>query len=150
MAKAKYSKGEFTPKNPGKYVGQYPIVYRSSWEFTIMRVFDEHPYVLNWASEPISIPYQNPLTGRWTVYIPDFLVVYADRNGAQHCEMIEVKPLKERPDYQRRQGERLSARTKLAQALNAAKWSAAAKWCAKNGVHFRVASEDELFQKGRR
>jgi hypothetical protein len=138
-------KGEFTPANARKYIGKYPIIYRSSWELTMMRKFDEHPNVIAWASETVSIPYQNPLTGKWSMYIPDFLVVYQDKNGMKRAEIIEVKPLKERPDYQRKQGERLSERTKLAQAINAAKWTAAVKFCAKNHLSFRVASEDEMF-----
>jgi hypothetical protein len=79
------------------------------------------------------------------MYIPDFLVVYADKNGKKHAEIIEVKPMRERPDYQRKQGERLSERTKLAQMVNAAKWAAAVHFCAKNQLNFRVASEDEMF-----
>lgn len=138
-------KGEFIPTNAQKYIGKYPIIYRSSWEFTMMRKFDEHPNVIAWASETVSIPYQNPLTGRWSMYVPDFLVVYADRDGRKHAEVIEVKPMRERPDYQRKQGERLSERTKLAQVVNAAKWAAAVQFCAKNRLSFRVASEDEMF-----
>jgi hypothetical protein len=138
-------KGEYTPENPSKYIGTYPIIYRSSWEYTMMRKFDEHPHVLQWASESIKIPYQNPLTQKWSQYVPDFLVLYRDKRGNMHAELIEVKPMKERPDYQKRPGERLSERTKLAQAVNAAKWVAAQKWCAKNRLKFRVASEDEMF-----
>lgn len=111
----------------------------------MMRKFDEHPNVLGWASESISIPYQNPLTGKWSMYIPDFLVVYVDKNGNKHAEMIEVKPMRERPDYQKKANERLSAHTKLSQVVNAAKWAAAVKYCARNKIGFRVASEDEMF-----
>jgi hypothetical protein len=138
-------KGEYTPVNGQKYIGKHPIIYRSSWELTMMRKFDEHPNVVAWASETVQVPYQNPLTGKWSLYVPDFLVVYADKTGKKHAEIIQVKPLKERPDYQRKQGERLSERTKLAQIVNAAKWAACVKFCAKNQLSFRVASEDEMF-----
>lgn len=142
----KYSKDEFHPKNPQKYIGKTPIIYRSSWEFSMMRLFDEHPYVIAWASESISIPYRNPLTGRWSMYIPDFLVVYADKNGSKHAEMIEVKPLKERgAAFGGKNKGRLTERTKYTQVINAAKWQAALEYCAKNGYHFRIASEDEMF-----
>lgn len=142
---AGYSQGEFTPLNPQKYIGKTPIVYRSSWEFSVMKVFDEHPNILAWASESISIPYQHPITGRWSMYLPDFMVVYADKNGKKHAEIIEVKPMKERPDYVRKPGERMSKRAQVMQVINAAKFSAAMMYCKKNKMHFRIASEDQLF-----
>jgi hypothetical protein len=138
----KFAKGEFVCKNPQKYMGKFPIIYRSSWEMTLMRVFDDHPNILGWSSESVSIPYQNPLTGRWSMYIPDFLVVYVDKDGKQHCEMIEVKPLKETPGYREK---RTSQRTKLVQAINQAKWAAAMAYCHKRGWGFRVATEKDLF-----
>jgi len=140
MAK-KTAKGEFTPKNPQKYLGKYPIIYRSSWELPMMRLFDTHPSVLGWSSETISIPYKNPLTGQWSMYVPDFLVIYVDRSGAKHCEMIEVKPLKECPQYTGK----VSKQTALVQAINAAKFQAAIAYCAKRGWKFRVANEQEMF-----
>lgn len=142
---SKTAKDEFIPENPKKYIGTYPITYRSSWEHAVMRVFDQHPFVIAWASESVSVPYMNPLTGKWAMYVPDFIVVYADKNGKKHAEMIEVKPLKERPDYVKKPGERLSKRTQLMQIINAAKFMAAASYCKKNNIRFRVASEDELF-----
>jgi hypothetical protein len=141
----KFAQGEFLPQNAKKYIGKHPITYRSSWELTMMRVLDEHAAVIAWASESISIPYRNPLTGKWSMYIPDLLVVYADRNGHKHAEIVEIKPLRERPDYQPKPKERLSQHTKAAQIVNAAKWAAAVQYCAKNNLRFRVASEDEMF-----
>jgi hypothetical protein len=61
-----YSKAEFHPKNLKKYLGKFPIIYRSSWEMTLMQVFDQNPAVLGWSSETITIPYRNPLTG-WRI-----------------------------------------------------------------------------------
>ena len=142
----KFAKDEFTPKNPQKYVGKYPIIYRSSWEWSMMRTFDDHPDVVQWSSETVSIPYRNPLTGKWSMYIPDFMVLYADRDGNQHCEMIEVKPLKEVPGFDGK----VNQRTKLVQAINQAKWSAAMAFCKKRGIHFRVATEDQIFKYKRK
>lgn len=108
-----------------------------------MVFFDNHPMVIAWSSESISIPYRNPLTGRQTVYVPDFLVVY-ERNGKKHAEMIEVKPAKEVPGYEQKR--RLTKKDKLAQVLNAAKWQAAISFCAKRGITFRVITENDLYQ----
>ena len=43
-----------------------------------MRFCDEHPGVTQWASEAIKIPYRNPLTGKNTIYVPDFFISYSD------------------------------------------------------------------------
>lgn len=136
----KYSQGEFTPTNAPKYIGKYPITYRSSWELSLMRVLDRHPNVTQWASESISIPYQNPLTGKWTFYIPDFLIVFTDKNGQKRAELVEVKPAKEAMVERAK-----SKRDKLVLAVNQAKWQAAMAWCHKNGITFRVLTEDQMF-----
>jgi hypothetical protein len=146
----KTHKGYFKPKNPEKLTSSKQITYRSSWELALMRVLDEHPNVKQWCSEGVQIPYKNPLTGRFTVYIPDFLVKYVDKDGNETVEMIEVKPAKEVPGYQKlseKTGKplKVSARDKAAQIVNAAKWQAAMAFCAKRNIKFRVATEDILF-----
>ena len=88
----KFAKGKFNPKFPEKYIGLKTPTYRSSWEQAFMRLCDEHPNVAKWASESIKIPYRHPFTGKYTVYVPDFFIVYMDKNGRKHAEMIEVKP----------------------------------------------------------
>ena len=73
---AKYAQGLFTPKNPAKYIGKHAPRYRSGWELTFMTFCDSNKSVLYWASESFSVPYRHPLTGKPTIYIPDFFVVY--------------------------------------------------------------------------
>jgi hypothetical protein len=142
---AKYSQGEFVPLNPGKIVGNAKILYRSSWELTVMTLLDQHPNVINWASESIAIPYINPLTGRRSSYIPDFLVVYRDKHGHQRAELIEVKPKKEAIKENAR-----SKRDKASLMINTAKWAAAMMFCKKNGLTFRILTEDDIYwQSGR-
>lgn len=137
---SKYSQDEFIPKNPHKLVGNSRPFYRSSWELTVMQLLDQHPYVINWASESISIPYIHPLTGNRSTYIPDFFVVYKDKHGRQRAELIEVKPKKESLAENAK-----SKRDKATQIVNTAKWTAAMTWCKKNGVHFRVLTEDMIY-----
>ena len=38
-----YVQGQYKPINPEKYVGTYPIVFRSSWEHKVMVLFDTNP-----------------------------------------------------------------------------------------------------------
>lgn len=138
----KYINGEFVPKNTQKYVGKLPITYRSSWEQQLMTLLDSHPNVIQWSSESITIPYVNPFTKRATVYVPDFLVVYVDKNGKKHGKVIEVKPLKEALDEHAK-----TRRDKAALQLNKAKWAAAIQWCSKHGLVFEVMTEAQLFQQ---
>ncbi len=140
----KWHQDVFQPKNPGKYVGTFPIVYRSAWELTFMNVCDQHPNILQWASESIQIPYQNPMTGRWHRYIPDFLILYSDKNGKKHGELIEIKPASQAILERAR-----TKRDKEAYVVNAAKWKAAEAFCAQRNLKFRVMTEYDLYRKGK-
>jgi len=142
---SKYHQGTYTPVNPEKYVGTYPIYWRSSWEFKVMEKFDIHPSVLNWASESIKIPYRNPFTDKYTVYVPDFWVTYVDAKGNRHTEIIEVKPAKETFLEEAR-----SQRAKAAVALNTYKWAAAKEFAKHHGMGFRVLTENNIFNDPRR
>ncbi len=143
---ANYAQGKFVPKNPGKYVGNHSPRYRSGWELTFMMFCDNHEGVIQWASEAIQIPYRNPLTGKQTVYVPDFFVLYEDKFGKQKAELVEIKPKKQSLI----ESKVVSARDRLAVALNHAKWAAAMAYCKRAGLTFRVITEDDLFYKGKR
>jgi hypothetical protein len=142
---AKYASGKYTVKNPAKYVGKRTPSYRSSWEFAFMSFCDNNPAVLNWASESITIPYFNPVSGKQTIYVPDFLVVYVDANQRQHTELVEVKPSTEVTMESAR-----SYRDKLMVAINMANWAAADAWCRANNIRFRVITEYDIFKNVKR
>lgn len=143
---SKYTQGFFVPKNPGKLVGNPRPFSRSSWELRIMTFLDSHPNVIQWGSECVKIPYVNPLTGKSTLYVPDFLIKYRDKNGLERTEMVEVKPKKETMMEAAK-----SRRDKAFVIVNTAKWLAAQQWCAKHGVIFRVLNEDSIFvSKGKK
>lgn len=139
-------KGKFVPKNPSKYFGGSvdDITYRSSWEWSCMRFFDEHPQIIGWSSETCAIPYFNPFKKAQTVYVPDFVIVYEDKSGKKHAEMIEVKPAKEVPGLT--EG-KVGKREQAMQALNYIKWQAALAFCKKRGIRFRVMTEHEIYGK---
>jgi len=142
---AKYAQGYFTPKNPQKYVGTGKIKYRSGWEMTFMMFCDNSPKILQWASESIRIPYRNPLSGKHTIYIPDFFITYQQGNKIIG-EIIEIKPKKQTMILEKVK----DARNRMAVAVNHAKWEQARLWCQRNGMTFRVVTEDDLFFSGRR
>jgi hypothetical protein len=141
---AKFAQGRFEVKNPEKYVGKKAPLARSSWEFVFMKMLDEHPGVEKWASESIQIPYRCPLTGKYTIYVPDFFITYVDKNGKKHAEVVEVKPSNHthidkvgKSQYNQQQ-----------YVKNLAKWEAANAWCKQQGVRFRVVNENEIFHQG--
>ena len=140
---AKWAQGIYEIKNPQKYVGVGKPRYRSGWELTFMMFCDNNDKILKWASESIQIPYRNPLSGKQTIYIPDFFIVYQDKTGKQHAELIEIKPKK-----QTTLENKMSAKDRATVAINHAKWQAAAAWCKRSGISFRVITETEMFRNG--
>ena len=136
----KYAQGIYQVKNPIKYVGKKTPRYRSSWELRFMLFCDSNPSIINWASESIMIPYINPVTGKSTIYIPDFFIFYMDKSGKKVGEIIEIKPKKEMAFENAK-----SQRDKIMVAINLAKWQAATKWCKSQGLTFRIINEDHIF-----
>lgn len=142
---AYYNQGQFTPSNPDKYIGTYPIEYRSAWELTLMNVFDNHPNVEQWASETIEIPYISPVDGRWHKYIPDFFVIYIDKDDNRHGEIIEVKPASQ--TYEDLAKSRKDQKELI---VNHAKWKYAVEWCKAQGIEFRIMTEEQIYQGARK
>jgi len=142
----KWAQGFYTPKNPKKYVGKHTPRYRSGWELTFMTFCDNNDSIIHWASESIKVPYRHPLTGKPTIYIPDFFVVYQNKRGQQVAEVVEIKPKKESII----ESKRANARTMAIVAVNHAKWAAANAYCRANGLTFRVITEDDIFYNGRK
>jgi hypothetical protein len=110
-----------------------------------MSFCDNNPAVINWVSEGVKIPYFNPVSGKQTVYVPDFIVVYVDANQRQHTELVEIKPSKEATMESAK-----SYRDKLMVAMNMAKWAAADSWARANGMRFRVVTEFDIFKNQKR
>lgn len=141
---AKFAQGQFNPKNPEKYIGTGSVRYRSSWEFAVMQMCDNNPAIQRWASESIRIPYKDPLTGKPTIYVPDFFVNYVDRNGTQHAELWEIKPASQ--SYIENVGR---SKTNQAQYVkNMAKWEAARAFCKQHNIFFRILTENDIFFQG--
>ena len=133
-------KGTYTINNPEKYIGTHPPYYRSSWELTFMRKCDEHPSILEWASEPIKIPYYNSIKNKHTVYVPDFLIIYIDADKNKIGELIEIKPMKQTVMEKAK-----TKYDKIQVELNTLKWQAAVEYAEQNGLKFRVMTEEQLY-----
>ena len=140
---SKFAQGSYIIKNTQKYVGNGTPRYRSGWEHAFMRFLDNNDNVHQWASESISIPYRNPVTGKQSMYVPDFLITYKTRNNTLVAELVEIKPKKQSIIESK-----MSERDRMIVAVNYAKWDAATKWANRNGLKFRVITEDDLFHQG--
>ena len=137
--KTHFQQGNYQVKNPNKYIGKGAPRYRSGWELKFMRLLDGHPYVKAWASESHRIPYRHPATGKSTTYVPDFFIVYEDKNKQQRAEFIEIKPAGQTMKFAKSQAQKIAA------IVNEAKWKAATAFAKRQGVGFRVLTENELF-----
>ena len=141
---SRWAQGVYEVINPDKYVGKGQPRYRSGWEHSFMRFCDLNDHSLQWASEALTIPYRHPLTGKSTVYVPDFLITYRTRDNTVRAELIEIKPKKQSVVESK-----MSSRDRAVVAVNYAKWDAATKWARRNGMTFRVITEDQMFHNGR-
>jgi hypothetical protein len=141
---SRWAQGNYEVINPDKYVGKGKPRYRSGWEHSFMRFCDLNDHILQWASEALTIPYRHPLTGKSTVYVPDFLITYRTRDNTVRAELIEIKPKKQSVVESK-----MTSRDRAVVAVNYAKWDAATKWARRNGMVFRVITEDQMFHNGR-
>jgi len=139
----KFQQGPYVVMNPKKYAGKGVPKYRSGWELAFMRFCDSNDHIITWSSESLVIPYINPLTGKPTRYIPDFLIQYRNKHNQVVTELIEIKPKK-----QSILESKASNRDRAIVAVNYAKWAAAQAWCKRNGLTFRVITEDDIFRQG--
>jgi TnsA endonuclease N terminal len=133
----------FKPKNPAKYKGDpTQIVYRSSWELSMMASFDTDKKVKCWSSEEVVIPYTSPVDNRFHRYFVDFFVEYTDGRK----KLIEVKPHAQRQPPKRRpnQTERTFVNEVKTYAVNQAKWESAKRFCDKRGWEFQILTEKEM------
>ena len=136
----KFATGKYEVVNTDKFVGGKSPTYRSSWELAFMRMCDSHPNIKKWASENVKIPYRHPVTGKYTNYVPDFMLQYIDKNDNPHVELIEIKPRNQTTmESARSQGQKLQT------VINSAKWVAAQEWCKRKGIRFKVINEDQIF-----
>lgn len=87
--------GYYSPKNPHKYIGDITkIVFRSSWEFKFLRFCDDEPNILRYSSEPIAIPYYNPIDHKVHRYYVDFFIEQKLDGTRVQRWLVEVKPLR--------------------------------------------------------
>ncbi len=111
-----------------------------------MKMCDENPAIKQWASESVKIPYKDPLTGKATIYVPDFLVIFVDKHNNKRAELWEIKPVNQ--TFKESVGR--NPYNQAQYVKNMVKWAAARAWCQQNNVTFRIITEKELYWNGKR
>jgi hypothetical protein len=141
-----YKQGIFSPKNPKKYKGSLPIIYRSGLELKSFRYLDNNPNVLTWGSESIIIPYQSPADGKIHRYFVDLVAALKSKDGTIKKLLIEVKPEKQTrpPTITANKKQKTMLYEKYQWAVNQAKWDAARNWCKVKNYFFIILNEKHL------
>ena len=144
----RWKKDFYKVKHPDKYLGDVNnVIYRSSWEQEAFKICDNNPFVLEWGSEIIKIPYVAPNSGgvlSQRTYIPDIYVVTQSANGEVNRKLIEIKPYKQtQPTRAKKPATRLYEQRTF--AINKLKWAAAESWCSTRNIEFVITTERELF-----
>jgi hypothetical protein len=148
-----FKSGVFAPLNPEKYIGDNNnIICRSSWEYRFCKYCDSNPLILKWSSEPLPIPYYNPLDQKDHKYHVDFYMRVQQENGEQQEWLIEVKPQRqhEKPVFEgSKTNEKLKSYNDKMKVwiTNQAKFKAAKIWAEARGMKFGVVNENFLFNK---
>lgn len=89
--KSGFKQGYYSPHNLQKYVGNLPIIYRSSWERKFCHWCDHNEEILSWSSEPFEIPYFNILDKKYHKYYPDFYIK-KKKDDTYEEYIVEIKP----------------------------------------------------------
>jgi hypothetical protein len=138
-------KGFFKPINTNKYNGDpNKIVYRSSWELRVMKWFDNHPDVIWWCSEELTIPYYNPIDQKMHRYFPDFIVKMKKRDGKVMTYVLEVKPYSQTQKPEKKRKTQKFINESVTYVINQSKWKAADEFCQEHGWEFKILTEHEL------
>lgn len=144
--------GYFRPVNVEKYIGDSSkIIFRSSWEFKFLKWCDLSPTIVKYSSEPLGIPYLNPLDKKGHIYYIDFYVKVKKTDGTTEDYLVEVKPTKyvvapKKPD---RMTDKATANYVYAAKqyiVNQAKFEAAKNFASQKGIKFGIITENFLFK----
>ena len=145
--------GYFKPQNPEKYKGDPTnIIYRSGWEFKFFAYCDTNKSVLEYASEPLGIPYWNPVTRKQATYYIDCYMKTKGVSGQEREWLIEVKPNKDivAPPPPKRLTEKQAyqyARQAKTFMVNTEKFKAAKAYAKAHNMTFGIITENFLFGK---
>lgn len=147
--KSNFNQGYFKPKNPEKYIGPTPIIYRSSWERKFCIWCDGNDKVLKWSSEPVEIKYWFRKDSKAHKYYPDFYFKQVKQNGEVIEYLVEIKPKSQitKPTPPKKNSRKaLESYKFLAEQYikNMDKYVAAKEYCKNRNWQFIVLTEDTI------
>ena len=139
-------KGRFRVLNPSKYKGDITtVIYRSLWELRFMKWCDQSPYIIEWGSETVIIPYVSPVDRKVHRYFVDFYIKVKSKNNTTEKYLIEIKPEKftKPPEIPKKKTKRFIDEV-FQYGVNEAKWKAAFEFCTDRNMKFIVLTEKDL------
>lgn len=144
---AEFKQGIFKMRNPQKYRGKNPPVFRSSYEYKFMKDCDDRENIIEWASESTVIPYFIPGDHKRHAYYIDFYLKLRTPDGKIIKYLVEIKPYSQTLPPQNKTGKRKKSSLlyeSMTYLKNQAKWAAARKFAEDYGMKFIVLTEKEL------
>lgn len=146
-----YRQGYYQLVNPSKYIGDVnKIIFRSSWEKRFATYCDLNEKILLWGSEPVQIPYFNPVDKVMKPYNVDFYVKVQTSAGDKEY-IVEVKPSRQlqkpnSPVGRATEKKIVAYNTQLKTYLvNMSKFQAAKEYAAGRGWEFVIVTENFIF-----
>lgn len=144
-----FVQGYYQPENQSKYVGQSPVIFRSSWERKFMIWCDRNEKVIYWSSEPVEIKYFWRLDGREHKYNPDFFIRVLQEDGKTKDILIEIKPedqLKKPLPPKKNSTKSLNSYKYMVEQYtkNLDKYIAAKSYCSNRNWNFQILTEKTI------
>jgi hypothetical protein len=148
-----YKQGTFTPRNREKYIGRYPIKFKSNLELRVCMYIDNNPCITDWKYEPFPIKYISPIDGKEHTYWPDFLVSVVPKIGENYKALIEVKPTDLVPtqdaiDKMNKRGGQSKKKYQSELMNNMAKFKEGELYCKKRRWKWVVWTERDILSRG--
>jgi hypothetical protein len=147
-----WKQGTYTLLHPEKFLGKWPLIYRSSWEERAFYMMDNNENVIKWGSELLEIPYSYSLqsTGNRHKYYVDIYAIIRDKNGIEQKYAIEIKPKCQSvppvpPKVRNPKAMKNYVYAASTYVKNQNKWKAVETYCKNSNMKFVVLTEEHLF-----
>lgn len=146
---SKSQKGRYKVKNKEKYINPKRVdnvIYRSSWEKTVMLWLDQNSDIKRWGSEEVVVNYISRADLKPHKYYTDFYIQYT----SGRVVIVEVKPYHEtQPPVKKESKTKNRYLMEVKKyAVNQSKWEAADAFAKANNAEFEVWTEKELSALG--
>lgn len=148
----------YMQKQEGKNTDRYYVVNkektdkeyyvcRSTWEQKFFKWLDHNKNILKWSSEPLAVPYFDPVTNKDRRYYPDVLTKVKTKDNKEKVYLIEIKPYKETvlPKKTKNKTNKTMLYEQKTWLTNTHKWKSAIRFCKKRGWEFKIITEKDLF-----